>query len=183
MKIGYVRVSTTGQNTARQDIAMTGMDKVFSEKISGKNTERSELQKMLAFVHPGDTVYVESLSRLARSTRDLLNITAQIHKSGGDLVSLKENIDTSSPQGKLVFTIFAALAEFERETILQRQAEGIAAAKAAGKHLGRKFKRLPNGSDKVVKQWADGVISTCDAMQALQVSRSTLYRLAEKAPD
>lgn len=117
--IGYIRVSSSQQNTARQHIDLSSagitIDKVYEEKASGKNTERPQLKAMLQYVREGDTVYVESFSRLARSTRDLLNIIEELNSKGVQFVSLKENVDTSTPQGKFMLTVFAGLAELERE--------------------------------------------------------------------
>lgn len=137
-KIGYIRVSTIDQNTDRQEIALSelGIKKLFIEKVSGKNTERSQFKKMMEYIREGDILYIESISRLARSTRDLLSIVQQLQDKKVDLVSLKENIDTATPQGRFVLTIFGALSELERESTLQRQHEGIAAAHLKGKkHL------------------------------------------------
>lgn len=116
-KIAYIRVSTFEQNTERQEVALKeiGMDKYYIEKVSGKNTERAEFKKMMEYVREGDTLYIESISRLARSTKDLLNIVEQLKNKKVEMVSLKENIDTHTPQGKFMLTIFGALAELERE--------------------------------------------------------------------
>ena len=123
MKVGYVRVSTAGQNTARQEVIMEqlGVEKVFIDKMSGKNTDRPQLKEMLAFVREGDTLVIESFSRLARSTKDLLEIVEELEKKNVKFVSQKENIDTSTPNGKFMLTLFAALAQLERETLLARQ--------------------------------------------------------------
>ena len=140
--IAYIRVSTKEQNTGRQhnDFSVKGItiDKVYEEKVSGKNANRPQLKAMLDYVRSGDTVYVESYSRLARNTGDLLNIVNYLHDKGVNFVSLKDNIDTTTPQGRLVFTIFAGLAQFERENILERQREGISIAKKKGVYKGRK---------------------------------------------
>ena len=140
MKIGYIRVSTQEQNTLRQEILMDqlGVDQVYIDKASGKNTSRPELQNLLEFVRKGDTVIVESISRFARNTRDLLNLVEQLTAKGVEFVSQKEAIDTTTPTGKFMLTIFGAVAELERTYLLQRQREGIAAAKVQGKYAGRK---------------------------------------------
>ena len=143
MNVGYVRVSTREQNTARQDELMKrlGVEKVFTDKVSGKNMERPELQRMMDFVQEGDSVTVESISRFARNTKDLLELTATLEAKGVQFISQKESIDTSTPTGKFILTLFAALAELERENILERQAEGIAIAKAEGR-MGRPRKAV-----------------------------------------
>lgn len=140
MKIGYIRVSSIGQNLDRQVEALKDyeLDKIYQEKISGKDMNRPQLQKMLKALKSGDTVYVEELSRLARSMTDLCTITEEIMSKGAYLVSLKEQIDLSTPSGKLIFHMFGAINEFERACIKERQAEGIAVAKAQGKTWGKK---------------------------------------------
>ena len=179
MKVGYVRVSTEEQNTIRQEILMTtlGVEKVYIEKASGKNADRPELKAMMDFVREGDIVIVESISRFARSTRDLLNLVDELTKKGVQFVSQKESIDTSTPQGKFMLTVFGAMAELEREQTLQRQKEGIAAAKEAGKYKGRK----PIGiSEELLKDvhtaWYKDEITTSHAIKRLGVSRNTFYR-------
>lgn len=180
MKIAYIRVSTNEQNTARQLAAMEpiGIDKIYEEKISGKNMERPQLKLMLEYVRDGDIVYVESISRLGRSLKDLIDIVEILNGKNVGLVSLKESvIDTTSPSGKLIFSIFASLAEFERETTRQRQLEGIAIAKADGKYKGRKRIQIDQaGWDKVVCRWRAGEITAVKAMEILGVSRNTFYR-------
>ena len=145
MKIGYIRVSTVEQNTIRQETLMEalGVDEIYMDKVSGKNTNRPELQKMLHYVRKGDTVIVESISRFARNTKDLLELVEQLTAKEVEFISQKESIDTSTPAGKFMLTIFAAVAELEREYILQRQREGIAEAKKQGKYHGRKQKSIP----------------------------------------
>ncbi|MBB6215417.1 DNA invertase Pin-like site-specific DNA recombinase [Anaerosolibacter carboniphilus] len=177
-KIGYIRVSTTDQNMDRQEMALSdlGIDKFFMEKVSGKNTDRPQLKKMLEYVREGDTLYIESISRLARSTRDLLSIVQQLQDKKVDLVSLKENIDTTTPQGRFMLTIFGALSELERESTLQRQREGIVAARLKGKQFGRPKIDKPKDWDKVIGLWKKGEITAVDAMQKLNLNRGTFYR-------
>lgn len=177
MVVGYVRVSTGGQNTVRQDELMKqlGAEKVYTDRMSGKNTERPELRKMLDFVREGDTVIVESISRFARNTRDLLDLVKQLTDKKVDFISQKEAINTSTPQGRFVLTLFAALAELERENILERQAEGIAIAKAEGRMTGRPKKAV----DTFVNAYMDvkaGKLSAAKAARQLGISRSTWYR-------
>ena len=132
MKIGYIRVSTQEQNTMRQEVLMQelGVDEVYIDRLSGKNTDRPELKKMMDYVRKGDTVIVESISRFARNTRDLLVLIEKLTEKGVEFVSRKEAIDTTTPTGKFMLTVFGAVAELEREYILQRQREGIAIAKS-----------------------------------------------------
>ena len=177
-KIGYIRVSATDQNTARQEMILQelNLDKYFIEKVSGKNMDRPQLKKLMEYVREGDTVYIESISRLARSTKDLLNIVQQLQEKSVELVSLKESIDTTTPQGRFVLTIFGALSELERENILQRQKEGIAAAKIKGKKFGRPQIAKPKEWDSVIKLWRAGEISAVEAMCRLDLNRGTFYR-------
>lgn len=140
MKIAYVCVSSLEQNEARQIEALEkfGIDKWFKEKVSGKNTDRPQLQEMLAFAREGDTVYIHDFSRLARSTKDLLTLVETFQSRRITLISNKESIDTSTPTGKLMLTMIAAINEFERTNLLERQREGIAIAKRNGVYTGRK---------------------------------------------
>lgn len=178
MRIAYVRVSTIEQNETRQIEALQkyGIEKWFSEKVSGKNTNRPQLQQMLEFAREGDTIYIHDFSRLARSTRDLLDITEKLQEKGIHLVSNKENIDTSTPTGKLLFTIVSAIAEFERTNLLERQREGIAIAKRNGVYSGRKrFK-----SDKfegLYSQYISREITKTEFAKLLGTSRPTLDKL------
>ena len=144
MNIGYIRVSTIEQNPDRQysDLKKYKIDKFFEEHASGKNTERPVLNEMLNFIREGDTLFIESFSRLTRNTADLLNIIETLKNKNVKIISQKENLDTGSPTGKMMITMIGAIATFERELILERQKEGIAIAKAAGKYKGRK-KILP----------------------------------------
>ena len=181
MKIGYIRVSTQEQNTIRQEILMDqlGVDQVYIDKASGKNTSRPELQNLLAFVRKGDTVIVESISRFARNTRDLLDLVEQLTAKGVEFISQKEAIDTTTPTGKFMLTVFGAVAELEREYILQRQREGIAAAKGQGRYKGRKPIEPP-GLDAVMRRWRAGELTAAEAMRKLNLSPSTFYRKAKR---
>ena len=177
MRVGYVRVSTIEQNTARQEVLLECLnaEKVFIDKCSGKNTDRPALKELLNFVRDGDTVVVESISRLARNTRDLLELVDKFTEQGVGFVSQKENIDTSTPTGKFVLTLFGAIAELEREYILQRQSEGIAIAKANGTFKGRKAMNCPD-FDKVYKDVSNGVITATHGWKLLGISKSSWYR-------
>ena len=177
MKIGYVRVSTKEQNTARQEELMKSMgaDKVYIDKMSGKDMERPFLQEMMNFVREGDSVVVESISRFARNTKDLLELTEQLSNKHVQFISQKENIDTNTPAGKFMLTIFGAVAELEREYIRQRQREGIEIAKEKGKYKGRPAKQLDT-FDEIYQQWKSGNITATSASMQLNISRSTFYR-------
>lgn len=177
MKIGYIRVSTTDQNTARQEVLMAelGVEKVFIDRISGKNTDRPELKEMMGFVRSGDTVIVESISRFARNTKDLLELVEQLTVKGVEFMSKKEAIDTTTPTGRFMLTVFAAVAELEREYTLQRQAEGIAIAKEQGVYKGRKPIVRPE-FENVVSLWRQGRITAVEAMNRLDMKPSTFYR-------
>ena len=180
MKIGYVRVSTEEQNTARQEIMLRelGVDELFIEKASGKNADRPELCRMMEYVRRGDTVIVESISRFARNTRDLLDLVERLTEKQVEFVSRKEAIDTTTPTGKFMLTVFAAVAELEREYILQRQREGIAIARAQGKYRGRPAKDYPN-VECVVARWRNGEITAVQAMKQLGISKTRFYERAK----
>ena len=174
MRIGYIRVSTQEQNT---EVLMRelGVDEVYIDHMGGKNANRPELQRMMEYVRHGDTVIVESISRFARNTRDLLELVERLTAKGVEFVSKKEAIDTTTPTGKFMLTIFGAVAELEREYILQRQREGIAIAKEQGKYTGRKATQPPD-FDRVVDQWRRGEITAVEAMRTLKMGKSTFYR-------
>ena len=178
-KIGYIRVSTENQETARQQEIMCDyqVDRIFSEKLSGANTDRRQLHAMLDYVREGDTLYIESISRLGRSTRDLLNIIDTLNDKGVSLVSHKENIDTQSPTGKFMLTVFAALSQLEREQLKQRQREGIEIAKAQGKYTGRK--PIPTDwvkFEQLYGEWKAKHITGRDFMRRMGITANTFYR-------
>lgn len=177
MRVAYVRVSTVEQNEARQLEAMKDLniEKYYTEKISGKNmNDRQQLKMMLDFVREGDEIYVSEFSRLSRSVQDLLNIVDGLNDKGVRLVSLKENLDTSTPTGKLMLTMIGAIAEFERQNILERQREGIAIAKSQHKYKGRSPIQIDNWDD-VYKNWRNKNISAIAACKLLGISRGTFY--------
>lgn len=183
MKIGYIRVSTQEQNTIRQEVMMEqlGVEELYIDKASGKNTDRPELKKMIAYVRRGDTVNVESISRFARNTRDLLNLMEQLSAKGVEFVSKKEAIDTTTPTGKFMLTVFGAVAELEREYILQRQREGIEIAKQQGRYKGRKPLTHP-GFQEIVARWRRGELTAAEASRRLGMSKATFYRKVKEGP-
>lgn len=182
--IGYIRVSTQHQNTGRQheDFSAKGItiDNLYEEKISGKNTDRPQLKAMLQYVREGDTVYAESFSRLARSTRDLLEIVEDLTSKGVQFVSLKENVNTSTPQGKFMLTVFAGLAQLERDTILQRQREGIDLCLSEGRAYGRPTAKISDTFATHYQQWKAGKIKAVDFMKAENLPKSTFYKLVKR---
>lgn len=178
--IAYVRVSTVEQNEARQIEALEkhNIDKWYTEKISGKNTDRPQLKAMLDYVREGDTVYIHDFSRLARNTKDLLEIVELLESKGVALVSNKENIDSSTPSGKLMLTMIGAIAEFERQNLLERQREGIEIAKREGKFKGGQVKKI--SEELFARYYAEyklRKISKAELAKKLEISRPTLDKL------
>ena len=178
-KVAYVRVSTEEQNEARQREALEkhGIDKWFVEKASGKDTSnRPELQRMLDWVREGDAVYIHDLSRIARSTKDLLSILDVLEAKGVHLLSNKESIDTSSATGKLIVTVIGAISEFELANLHERQREGIAIAKRNGVYKGRKAIMIPD-IDRHYERYMRREVSKAALARELGISRPTLDRL------
>ena len=183
MNIAYVRVSTVEQNESRQKEALEKHDiqMWFEEKISGKNTARPELQKMLDYARKGDTIYIHDFSRLARNTRDLLEIVEMLNNKGVRLVSNKESVDTSTPTGKLMLTMIGAIAEFERQNLLERQREGIEIAKRNNVYKGRQ----PITVDKELWErnyflYQQEKINKSQFAKIMNISRPTLDKLLKK---
>ena len=176
--IAYVRVSTVEQNEARQIESLNKyqIDKWFMEKVSAKDTNRPELQNMIDYIREGDTVYIHDFSRLARSTKDLLQLVELFNNKGISLVSTKENLDTSTPTGKLMLTMIAAINEFERMNLLERQREGIAIAKRQGKYKGRKEIRITD-FEAHFQRYMNRVVNKSELAKELQISRPTLDKL------
>lgn len=144
MRVAYIRVSTEEQSLKRQEEALEKyrIEKWYMEKVSGKDTEREQLKRMLDYVREGDEIYIHDFSRLSRSVADLLSILETLQNKKVKLVSVKESMDTETPTGRLMITMIGAINEFERMNILERQREGIAIAKRAGKYKGRNPRRL-----------------------------------------
>ncbi len=157
-------------------------ERVFTDKVSGKNQERPKLRKMMDFVREGDSLTVESISRFARNTRDLLDLTATLDAKGVQFISRKENIDTSTAAGKFMLAVFGALAELERDNILERQAEGIAIAKAEGRMTGRP-KKAVDTFEGVYLNVKEGRLSASAGAKQLGISRSTWYRKVREYED
>lgn len=180
MKVGYIRVSTEEQNTERQEALMRelGAEKVFMEKATGKTRkDRTQLEAMLQYVREGDVVVAESISRIARNTKDLLDIVERLEYKGVDFISKKEAIDTKTPSGKFMLTVFGAIAQLEREYILDRQREGIEIARQKGKYKGRKPLAIDEDRfTEVYGRWKSGRIKGVEAMRELGLKPSTFYR-------
>lgn len=178
MQIAYIRVSSISQCEQRQIEAMEkyGIEKWFVEKVSAKDTNRPKLQEMLEFVREGDTVHIHDFSRLARSTKDLLEIVDTLSRKGVTLVSNKESIDTSTPTGKLMLTMIGAINEFERTNLLERQREGIAIAKRNGVYKGRKAIAIPD-FEKHYQRYLMRQINKSQLARELNISRPTLDKL------
>jgi DNA invertase Pin-like site-specific DNA recombinase len=180
MLVGYARVSTEEQSLNRQldDLARQGVDErnVYQEKITGTRRDRPELERLIRELKPGDTVVVSELTRLSRSTKDLFALVEQIQDKGADIKSLKESwLDTTTPQGKLMFTIFAGLSQFERDLISQRTKEGLAAAKARGRSGGRPSKRTQKAS--LVHLLYQNRLKIIDIVNQTGLSRATVNRI------
>lgn len=178
MQIAYIRVSTIEQNEQRQIEAMKHykIEKWFIEKVSAKDTNRPKLQELLEFVREGDTLHIHDFSRLARSTKDLLEIVESLNAKGVTLVSNKESIDSSSPTGKLMLTMIGAINEFERTNLLERQREGIEIAKRKGVYKGRKPASIPDFGIHY-QRYKRREISKTQLAKELSISRPTLDNL------
>lgn len=181
MNIAYVRVSTVEQNEARQKEGLEKykIDKWYMEKVSAKDTNRPQLKAMLDFAREGDTIYVWDFSRLARSTKDLLELVELMQNKGIHLKSIKESLDTNTPTGKLMLTMIGAINEFERANLLERQREGIAIAKQEGKYKGRKEVHIDNFEEHY-ERYMRREISKSALAKELNISRPTLDKLIKE---
>lgn len=181
MNIMYVRVSTEHQHEIRQVVMANNLDiapeNIFIDKATGKDTKREKLNEMLLFVRRGDVLYTESISRFARNTVDLLKLVEQLNNKGVEFVSLKEKIDTRTPQGKFMLTVFGAMATLEREQLLERQAEGIAEAKKRNVYKGRKPKEINEKKFiAMCKEWRNGEITAVSIQREFNITATTFYR-------
>lgn len=181
MNVAYVRVSTADQHEDRQLKALEHyqIEKTFIEKVSGKNMDRTQLKAALDFVREGDTLYVHDFSRLARNLRDLLTIAAMLQEKKVRLVSLKENYDTGTAYGKFMFSMIGAIAQFERENLLERQREGIAIAKSKGVYKGRRKKEAKDFAEQY-ERYLNREITKVELSHILHVSRPTLNRMIKE---
>lgn len=182
--IAYIRVSTAEQNEARQveALAKHNIDRFFKEKVSAKDTNRPQLSAMLDYVREDDCIFVKDFSRLARSTKDLLEIVEVLESKKVKLISLKESLDTSTSTGKLMLTMIAAIYQFERENLLERQKEGIEIAKREGKFKGRKPIAVPENFSEVFGLWKQCDITAKEAMRRLDLKPNTFYKMVKAVP-
>ena len=178
MKFGYARCSTLDQNLDWQIDALMneGCDRIFQEKFTGTRKDRPELLRMLDMLREGDTVIICELTRLSRSVKDLFDLVERVEKAGANIKSLKEPwLDTTTPQGRLLFTIFSGVSQFERELIRERTMEGLASARARGRMGGR-----PGKDQKVVEQaltlYDSRAYSVDEISKTTGISRATLYK-------
>ncbi len=181
----YIRVSSKEQNTIRQEVKAKEFnipkEQVFIEKVSGKNvTDRPVLTNMMSVLKNGDKLIVDSISRFARNTKDLIGLVEELNNKGIIFVSLKEAIDTTTPTGMFMLTIFGAVAQLERDYIKDRQMEGIAIAKEEGKFKGRKPIDYPKQWDKYYNMMKEGTIKGVDVMRILDLKKTTFYKLVKQ---
>ena len=181
-RIGYGRVSTTDQNPDSQNDSLTlaKVDKIFIEKFSGTKASRPEFNKAREALRVGDTLVVTRLDRLGRSTKDLLTIASELEAGGINLDVIEQKIDTSTPEGKLFFTMIAAFAEFEHGIMVNRTLDGLAAARAKGRKGGRKAKMTPARIEEARRFYAAGDKTVQQIADLFQVSRPTVYRALDQ---
>ena len=176
MVFGYGRVSTKDQNSARQKEALQNKcDVYFEDKMSGRNMERPEFQKMIEQLRPGDSVMVVSIDRLGRNLKELVELSSKLKDMGVNIVALNQGIDTSSKMGQLFYNFMALMSEMELMFIQERQREGIELAKQNGRYKCRPLKKL-DGWEQLSKEVAENKLSVDRACQLLKISRSTFYR-------
>jgi DNA invertase Pin-like site-specific DNA recombinase len=181
MKVGYARISTSGQDTFHQEVALknAGCEKIFYDQVSGSVAERPGLSEMMEFVRPGDVVIIYRLDRLARSLQNLITLVGELSEKKASLCSLHENLDTTSAGGRLIFHIFGALAEFERNLISERTKSGLDAARIRGRVGGRPEKLNKGECDMLRNLYKSNDFSILELCQRFDVSKATLYRLVK----
>lgn len=183
MIFGYARVSTQEQNLDRQldSLKLAGAEEIIQEKITGTKADRPELNRLMDKLRKGDIILIADLTRLSRSTKDLFNLVEQIEKKGANIKSLKESwLDTTTPQGKLMFTFMAGISQFERDLISQRTKEGLEAARARGKKGGRKPKLDKNKKKAIYDLYQKKQMAVKDICDMFDISKPTLYKVIEE---
>lgn len=178
MKIGYARVSTQEQNLDRQidGLKAKGCEKIFQEKMTGTRADRPEYKRMLETLREGDTLIVDSFSRLSRSTKDLLDVVDQLNKQGINLVSIKEQLDTTTATGKMMLTMLSALSQFERDLIAERTADGLKAARARGRMGGRPKAGDEKTKKQAIAMYRANAMTNKEIAEKVGVSIATLSR-------
>ena len=183
MEIGYARTSTLEQTAGLEaqlrDLSAAGVQKIFSEQLSSVDAERPQLEAAIDFAREGDVLVITKIDRIARSVAHLCEIEARLHAKGASLKVIKPELDTSTPIGRLVFNMVGAIAQFEREIMLERQREGIAKAKAAGKYKGRAPTARAK-ADEVLTLLKDGM-GASEVARTLKIGRASVYRILEAA--
>lgn len=182
MNIAYTRVSTILQNENRQieGLKKYNIDNWFNEVASAKDTQRPKLKEMLSFARENDTIFILSFDRLARNTKDLLNIVEMLKTKNITLISSKEDINTSTATGKLMLTMIGAINTFERENMLERQLEGIRLAKDSGLYKGRNEIKYPKNWTENYNKYKTKILTGSKTMKILGLKRTTFYRLVKK---
>lgn len=183
MIFGYARVSTVEQNLYRQIDALkeAGADEIIEEKMIGTKADRPQLNRLLDKLRTGDIMLVADLTRLSRSTKDLFDLVEKIEKKGANIKSLKESwLDTTTPQGKLMFTLIAGISEFERELISQRTKEGLAAARARGRKGGRKEKLDDTKKKAIYDLYVQKNTRIMDICDMFEITKPTLYKVVKE---
>lgn len=185
MKIGYARVSTQDQNLDRQldNLKAAGCERIYNEKMTGTKSDRPELQAMMKALRPGDTLIIDSFSRLSRSTKDLLSLVDQLTAMKVDLVSLKENLDTTTATGKLMLTMLSALSQFERDLIAERTRDGLKAARARGRCGGRPVKGSVKEKQQALAMYDANVATNAEIAERFGISTATFSRWIRERKD
>ena len=178
MIIGYARVSTQEQNLDRQldNLKARGCERIYQEKMTGTKADRPELEKMLNTLRNGDTLVVDSFSRLSRSTKDLLDMVERLNAMGVNLISLKEQLDTTTATGKMMLTMLSALSQFERDLIAERTLDGLKAARARGRKGGRPKAGSEKAKAQAIALYQANALSNKEIADTVKVSTATLSR-------